>query len=120
MKEAEDTGFGTMFYLGLSLAMQLFKTPLPENIRKRISDMKELDTLSTFVLQSWQTPKSAFQSTGAMLKLFPGLKKKLIYLNKILIKPSFNEYWAVDLPKGFYWVYYFVRPTMLLKKYLTP
>jgi hypothetical protein len=119
MKNAESSGFETMFYLGLSLTAQLFKTPLPENSRKRISDMKVLDSLSGFVLQNWQTPKSAFQKTVAMLKLFPGLKKKSIYLNSILIKPSLNEYWAVDLPKGLYWVYYFVRPYMLMKKYFT-
>ena len=60
-----------------------------------------------------------YKKTAAMLKLFPGTKEKLIYLNTILIKPSLNEYWAVDLPKGFYWGYYFIRPYMLLKKYLT-
>jgi len=120
IKEAESSKFETMFYLGLSLTMQLFETPLPENITKRISDMKILETLSVFVLQSWQTPKNTFWETAAMLKLFPGLKEQLIYLNKILIKPSFNEYWYIDLPKGFYWVYYFIRPYLLLKKYFTP
>ena len=119
IKEAKSTGFETMFYLGLSLTVQLFETPLPGNSIKRISDMKVLGPLSDFVLQNWQTPKSSFQKTAAMLKLFPGIRKKITYLNRILIKPSLNEYWAVDLPKGFYWVYYLVRPYMLIKKYLT-
>ena len=81
--------------------------------------MKVLDTLSDFVLQNWQTPANAFRQTAAMLKLFPGMKEQLIYLHKILIKPSFNEYWFVDLPKSLYWVYYFLRPYLLLKKYFT-
>ena len=66
MKEAESSKFETMFYLGLSLTIQLFETPLPENIKKLISDMKVLQSLSDFVLQSWQTPKSAFQKTAAI------------------------------------------------------
>ncbi|WP_415407171.1 nucleotidyltransferase family protein [Sulfurovum sp. CS9] len=119
IKEAESSRFETMFYLGLSLTMQLFETPLPENITKHISAMKVLQPLSIFILQNWQTPKTAFQKTAAMLKLFPGLKERLIYLNKILIKPSFNEYWYIDFPKGFYWLYYFLRPYLLIKKYFS-
>jgi len=119
IEEAGETGFEKMVYLGLSLTARLFSTPLPQNITQHISKLKVLDKLSDFVLQSWQSQPSTFQQTAAMLKLFPGTKEKLIYLNTILIKPSLNEYWAVDLPKGFYWMYYFVRPYMLIKKYLT-
>ena len=54
-----------------------------------------------------------------MLKLFRGIKEQAIYLHKIILKPSFNEYWYIDLPKGFYWVYYFIRPYLLMKKYFT-
>jgi hypothetical protein len=54
-----------------------------------------------------------------MLKLFPGLKERALYLHKIILKPSFNEYWYIDLPKGLYWGYYLVRPYLLIKKYLT-
>ena len=119
IERSQNTGFEKMVYLGLSLTAQLFNTPLPQNITGHIVKLKVLDELSDFVLQSWQTPMSAFRNTSAMLKLFPGTKEKLIYLNSILIKPSLNEYWAVDLPKKLYWAYYFVRPYMLMKKYLT-
>jgi len=118
-EKAKNRGFETMVYLGLSLTAQLFNTPLPQSVTQHISKYKVLGELSDFVLKSWQHPQSTFQQTAAMLKLFPGIRKKLIYLNTILIKPSLNEYWAVDLPKGFYWGYYFIRPYMLLKKYLT-
>ena len=119
ISRSRDTGFEKMVYLGFTLSEQLFGTPLPPNIRQHIVQLEILDDLSAFVLQSWQSSPGIFQTTAVMLKLFPGRKEKLIYLNKILIKPSLNEYWAVDFPKGFYWVYYFVRPAMLLKKYLT-
>jgi len=119
VKKVDGSGFEVMIYLGLSLAMRLFKTPLPKHITDHISDMKILNTLSDFVLQSWQSPKNTFQQTHAKLKLFPGIKEQAIYLHKILIKPSLNDYWFIDLPKPLYWVYYFVHPYLLIKKYLT-
>ena len=119
VKKVEGSGFEVMIYLGLSLAMRLFETPLPKQITDHISDMKILNTLSDFVLQSWQSPKNTFQKTHAKLKLFPGIKEQAIYLHKILIKPSLNDYWFIDLPKPLYWVYYLIHPYLLIKKYLT-
>ena len=119
VKEAKKRKFEKMVYLGFFLARHIFDTPLPKHITDRMSEMKVLKVLSDFVLQSWQTPPNAFGRTAAMLRLFPSAKEQLIYLNNILIKPSFNEYWAIDLPKALYWGYYFVRPYMLMNKYLS-
>lgn len=119
IKLSEGTGFERMIYLGLSLGSELFGSPLPADIRTRIRRTPQIDTLSRFILESWHTPKSTFAKTAAMLRLFPGLKERLLYLHKIILKPSFNEYWFIDLPKGMYWAYYLVRPYLLLKKYLS-
>jgi len=117
--KTNGTGFEKMVYLGLFLNASLFNTPLPDLIQKEIAKYPQMEQLSTFIFKSWATPKSTFQKTTAMLKLFPGIKEKTIYLHKVILKPSFNEYWYVDLPKGFYWGYYLVRPYLLLKKYLS-
>jgi hypothetical protein len=119
IQKAKGSGFEKMLYLGLSLSHSLFDTPLPETVLVQIGTYPELPGLETFILESWQDEKSTFAKTSAMLKLFPGTKEKLLYLHKIILKPSFNEYWYVDLPKGFYWGYYLVRPYLLIKKYLT-
>ena len=119
LRRSKDTGFEKMVYLGLLLSTSLFDTPLPQNIQKHIAQYQQLNALSEFVFESWRMPKSTFAKTSAMLKLFPGPKERMIYLHKIILKPSFNEYWALDLPKGFYWGYYLLRPYLLLKKYLT-
>jgi len=119
VKQVDGSGFEAMIYLGLSLAKELFKTPLPKNVTNHISDMKILITLSDFVLENWQSPKNTFQQTYIKLKLFPGIKEQAVFLHKILIKPSLNDYQFIDLPKSFYWVYYFVHPYLLIKKYLT-
>jgi len=117
--KAEVSGFEKMVYLGLSLSASLFATPLPQTVQEKIAKYPQLSSLSDFVLESWQTPKSTFEQTSAMIKLFPGIKEQLIYLHKVILKPSFNEYWYVDLPKRFYWGYYLVRPYLLIKKYFS-
>jgi hypothetical protein len=77
MQLLEKNQIESLAFKGPSLAQMAYGdiTPLPQKITQQITKFKVLDELSDFVLQSWQTPKSAFQQTAAMLKLFPGLKK---------------------------------------------
>jgi len=117
IQKAKGSGFEKMVYLGLSLCAILFHTQLPNTIHEEIKKYPQLDAVSDFVLLSWQTSKSTFAKTAAMLKLFPGNRERLLYLHKIILKPSFNEYWYVDMPRGMYWAYYLVRPYLLVKKY---
>jgi len=119
IKISEGTGFEKMIYLGFSLSAVLLDTPLSKSIQNKIDTYQQLETVSTFILESWDTAKTTFQKTEAILKLFPGNKERLLYLHKIILKPSFNEYWYIDLPKGMYWAYYLVRPYLLIKKYFT-
>ena len=119
MKKTEGTGFEKMVYLGLSLSTSLFNTLLPEIILKQIANYPEIDDISKFILESWQNPKNTIEETGTMLKLFPGVKEQTLYLHKVILKPSLNEYRYVDLSKRFYWGYYLIRPYLLMKKYLT-
>ncbi len=118
LQKAKEEGFEKMVLLGFSLSTSLFATPLPKTMLEQIGRYPELTDVSSFILESWQSRKSTFTKTAAMLKLFPSLKSQLLYLHKIILKPSFNEYWYIDLPKGFYWGYYFIRPYLLMKKYL--
>ncbi len=123
-QKVNDSGFKTMFYLGLHLSNTLFKTKLPKFILEHISQEKKLVTITTYILNSWQsqtldTMNGIIQQAHIKLKLFPGFKEKINYLHKIILKPTFNEYWFVDLPKGLYWGYYLVRPYLLLKKYFS-
>ncbi|QOR62631.1 nucleotidyltransferase family protein [Sulfurovum sp. ST-21] len=117
IQKAKENNFEKMVYLGLSLSVFLFHTPLPKSIHNEIVQYPQVEPLSEFVLQSWKTPKSTFAKTAAMLKLFPGTKEQIKYLHKVILKPSFNEYWHIDLPKEFSWAYYLVRPYLLIKKY---
>jgi hypothetical protein len=119
LQKSKSEGFEKMVLLGFLLSTSLFGTPLPKTVQEQIDSYPELAHVASFILESWQAPKSTFAKTAAMLKLFPGTKEKLLYLHKIILKPSFNEYWYIDLPEGFYWAYYFIRPYLLIKKYFT-
>jgi len=123
IKETEDSDFETMFYLGLYLTYILFETQLPKSIRVVVTKNKKLVDLTDFIFKRWQNPNTmgiskTIQQTTFMLKLFPTLSMRLSYLHKIILKPSLNEYWFVDLPNNFYWLYYLIRPYLLFKKYL--
>ncbi len=119
IQEVKKSGFQRMVFLGLYLSQSLFQTPLPESIKEELQKEKTLPTLSNFVLSDWEVPKNMFFNTRAMLHLFPSIKMKILYLHKIILKPSNSEYRFIDLPKGLYWGYYLVRPYLLIKKYLT-
>ena len=53
-----------------------------------------------------------------MLKLIISNKDKLKYMHKIYLKPTFTEYWYLNLPKPLYFLYYPLRQYLLIKKYL--
>ena len=117
--QVEKSGFERMFLLGLYLSDTLFRTPLPATIKQQMHDQDWLISLSDYVINDWNDQQNIFYRSAAMIRLFPTLKMKLLYLHKILIKPSRSEYKFVDLPPGLYWGYYLVRPYLLIKKYLT-
>ncbi len=122
--KAEHSNVETILYLGIYLTNTLFSTEVPSNIKERISHNKKLTVLSDYIFKSWSGDhangiKGTLQRTHTMLRLFPDTKARLAYLHKILIKPTLNEYDYVDLPKRMYWAYYFIRPYLLLKKYVS-
>jgi len=123
-KKVSGSGFETMYYLGLHLSYQLFKTELPISVLEHISIARKLTNVTEYILDSWQNEntnniKDTIQRLRIKLKLLPGFKEKIKHLHIIILKPSYNELWFVELPKSLYWLYYFIRPYLLLKKYFT-
>ncbi len=124
LNKVGGSGFETMFFLGLYLVGSLFQRRFPTEITEHMDSNKKLKNLADIIIKDWQEQRSesitsTLNKTRTMLKLFPGMKEQLIYLHKTILKPSFNEYWFVDLPKSLHWVYYFIRPYLLLKKHFT-
>ncbi|MEN8304384.1 MAG: nucleotidyltransferase family protein [Campylobacterota bacterium] len=118
-EQVNKSGFERMFLLGLYLSNTLFQTPLPTIFIQQMKHQKWLIKLSDFVINDWKQHRGMFHNSLAMRHLFPRIKMQLHYLYQIILKPSKNEYRFVDLPKGLYWVYYLIRPYLLIKKYIT-
>ena len=117
-RQMDQSDFKRMFLLGLSLSRQFFNTPIPEKYIQEYKNQPWLRSVNTFIVEEWIEHKNFIYNTMAMLKLFPATKQKLGYLNKVIFKPSKNEYRFVALPDRWHWAYYFIRPFLLLKKYL--
>ncbi len=123
-EKAKSSNVETIFYLGIYLANTFFSTKLPSAISERISHEKKLVILTDYISKSWNKENlsgvnGTLQRTLAMLRLFPDTKARLSYLHKITLKPTLNEYDYIDLPKRMYWAYYFIRPYLLIKKYVS-
>ncbi|WP_345987957.1 nucleotidyltransferase family protein [Sulfurimonas sp. HSL1-2] len=112
--------FRRLLLLGLHLSSRHFDTPLPSAFEPCPKDRHWLVPLTRFVESNWVRRAGMFSNTRAMLQLFPTLPMKLRYLNKVLFKPSKNEYRTLNLPRELHWAYFFLRPYLLIKKYLRP
>ena len=118
-EQIDGSGFKRMFLLGLYLTSTLFDTPLPEAIKKQMQNQKWLEKLGDYVVDDWSQHRGKFYNSAAMLHLFPTWGTKLKYLNKIILKPSKNEYRYMDLPEKLHWLYFLLRPYLLIRKYLS-
>ena len=105
------------FLLGLYLSYSLLNTPIPSKYKEQ-SRQRWLIALTDFIIKSWQEPISEFKIRVAIVYILPNLKTRLKYLYKVIIKPTRSEYDFIDLPKRFYWLYYIIRPFLLLRKYI--
>ncbi len=124
LKKSGNSDFETMIYLGLYLTYKLFGTEIPQPVKILVTRNKSFVNLTNYIFKRWQNPtmtgiSSTIHQTATKLKLFPTLSMRLRYLHKIIFKPTLNEYWFIELPNTLYWLYYLIRPYLLLKKYLS-
>jgi hypothetical protein len=105
------------FLLGLFLTKILFNTDLGKNYENHFDN--EYESIRSHIFDTWNGKQKSDNKNNMkyMLKLFVSKTDKLKYLNKIYFKPTFTEYWYVNLPKPLYFLYYPLRQYLLLKKY---
>lgn len=99
--------------LGFYLAKQLFNSPI------KVPEYKNFEIIEKHIYSSWNDIETFDNKTNLeyMLLLFTSKVDKLKYLHKIYLKPTFSEYWFVDLPKPLYFLYYPLRQCLLIYKY---
>ena len=114
----ENDNSKRFFLLGLFMAKLFYNTKFDEKYEKQYD--KEIEEVINHILDIWNKKIEMNNKNNIkyMLKLFISNKDKLKYMHKIYLKPTFTEYWYLNLPKPLYFLYYPLRQYLLIKKYL--
>jgi len=121
VNEAEKLGIKRMLYLGLSLSQQFFNLQLPENIKKDILEDKEVPKLISKVIEVNFTITSQqgknYSSFGLLWSMRENLSDQLRFAWRGLFAPKFDDFKFIKLPKHLTFLYPFIRPYRLIRKY---
>ena len=112
----KNKNYQKFVYLGLELAKELFSTPLINTDNYTSNDV-EVVKQHTYNLWNQKLSFNNKNNMKYMLKLFNTQFDKISYIHKIYFKPTFTEYWYINLPKPLYFLYYPIRQYLLIKKY---
>lgn len=109
-----------MLLLGFHLAKEVFETELPTEILSLIEKDKTIKPLAQKVYTNLFVEEESnyrlLKINLFRLKARESLRDKIFYCLMRLFTPSRKDLNFINLPRGFYWLYYFVRPIRLLTK----
>jgi len=114
----EGKNYQKFVYLGLYMANFLFGTKIGISEYKNNNDIQKV---TSHIFNLWQKNSDFTNKDNIrhMLKLFSSTLDKIYYIHKVYLKPTFTEYWYIDLPKPLYFLYYPLRQYLLMKKYFS-
>lgn len=110
-----------ILWLGLFLASELVGVRLPEEITLRIrrdGEVKRLAaTAARWLFCGGEGPQNKPQTTAYYFRLQQGLWRKLHFLWRLLMVPTYSDWKMIRLPIAWLPIYPLLRPFRLLKKY---
>lgn len=122
---AETMQSTVMYYLGLELARQLFNTPLPESVVKKIESIQKVSDLMEIIfkqfsenpiIQQYEEKISwEYLKMSSMIHDTPLLAMKTFMKNIFQIKVE--DVYLINLPRVLSPLYYVIRPFRLLSDY---
>jgi hypothetical protein len=113
----EGKNYSNFVHLGLYLAKNILNTSIPTELQYI---NKKVLKVYHYILDVLNTHAEAKNSTNIkfMLQLFTSKRDTIQFIHKMYFKPTFSEYWYVNLPGSLYFFYYPIRQYLLIKKYL--
>ncbi|MDY6781044.1 MAG: nucleotidyltransferase family protein [Cyanobacteriota bacterium] len=121
LQKAEAANCIIMVLLGISLACELLELPVPKAAWKPLERSRKVRVLSEQVYErlfSDRAPQlNPTQLAYFGLQLQPGIWAKLRYCWKIALPLNERDLSCIDLPKGFFFLYYPLRLLRLILKY---
>ena len=112
-----------IFHLSMALVYDLYKTEIPESIRRGFKTDSHIQSLAETVYSKFLFPAgdSSDISISARYSLFhlrakDRLIDRLLYCLKITTMPTIKEWLLISLPPHFGFLYYGIRPIRLMKE----
>lgn len=119
---AEKLGGRRMLLLALSLARNLLETPLPEEVMHRLRGETKVEALAREVVRRMFDERGTAQSLKRMAVFHLRTKERVrdrVRYCALLAATTTPVDWALaPLPPALSFVYYFLRPFRLAKKYV--
>lgn len=118
LERAENSNSERMFLLGLFLAEKLLNAPLPDEVKQRCLNDKQLESLAASVAEHLfngaihvpATSREIFKYNLAVRKSLSARARYLVHM----LRPTDSDLGARSFPRGFTFAYYLVRPFRLL------
>lgn len=123
LERARRCGAERMVLLGLWLAQDLFQTRLPDVVKERLSLDRSVEKIGAGVRErlfdeSIAPPRGLAPKIAFHLKLKERASDKLRYCFLFAATTTPVDWAEVSLPKPLGFIYYFLRPYRLVKKYV--
>ena len=120
LQRAEQSNSDRMFLLGPLLAQKLMDAPLPDEVKQRCNNDKQLDSLAANVIEHLfngathvpATSREIFRYNIAVRKSLSARARYLVHM----LRPTDSDLGAHSFPRGFGFAYYLMRPFRLLFK----
>ena len=120
LEKAKKIGVKKLLFVNLFLAIDLFQLNLPNNILNELELDSNALKITKDVEKRLLIEKKPLNLFGKFIfdikkrdKLFYGIKDSVFGL----IKPSYADFQILPLPEYLFYLYYIIRPFLLLKRY---
>ncbi|MBI3351135.1 MAG: nucleotidyltransferase family protein [Nitrospirae bacterium] len=121
MKQASALGGERMLLLGLFLAHDLLKAPLPEEILQKVRAYPVVKSLATEVVKQFfeknAGPPGLLKTCRFHLKMREKFQDKSRYCFRLAVTPTAVDWTFLSLPASLFFAYYLVRPVRIIWKY---
>ena len=120
--KSEELNCKRMLLLSVYLANNLFSCDIPKILLNYLKADNSVSVMGEIVISNFKKGLSyeeiEAENKTFFLRSMDSNIDKLLFVSKIIFKPTIYELEAVSLPNKLSFLYYLIRPLRLLKKYL--
>jgi hypothetical protein len=119
--QAERQGWRRILFLGLSLVHDLMDTDLPEGIWEKVradsAARRSARQLQQSLFQESKTSPEPLERSLFYWKITERSRDRMRYSLRMALRPTVVDWKAFPLPRSLFFLYYFIHPLRVTKKY---